>query len=498
MASNITEAIPQLATVSPCIVRWLLYRVLLIKPALMVSKYPAYQAIAAGGCGLDLKCICTNDMFWATIQGVFATGACSPAEAKSAMENTRTICVAAAPWLGQNRVHEILGAVTTLIFLATVAVVLRFIARGLQAAPYGWDDWLILFALVGDYAFTAVQYLAVHHGFGRHVLMLDASNVIEFGKLFFTDACLFPLGVLPMKCSILWFYHRIYPVRKFTISCIVTAAVTVAWFIASIVVNFLTCRPFQYFWDRSIPGGKCINSNNLAYAITSPPDILTSLALLILPIPLLWGLQMPRRKKLAITDSVTSSGIWLNVELSIGIVSACLPLLRPLFSRVLSSQLRSRFSKSRTGSHRLQDLEASNGNGHSHGKNVSNGGSGGGGGHQRSSAKAHGLAGKGGSGQNHAVGLGDSGIYAGQNRKQPHLNWLYDVKAGATSKGTVNGGRGSEEGSEEDMVPMGKIQVRHDVEWERERQREGMGVGGDGERGGEGGRGEGGGGGGVR
>ena len=98
------------------------------------------------------------------------------------------------------------------------------------------------------------------------------------------------------------------------------------------------------------------------------------------------------------------------------------------------------------------------------------------------------------------MGLGDSGIYAGQNRKQPHLNWLYDVKAGATSKGTMNG-RGSEEGSEEDMVPMGKIQVRHDVEWERERGREGMGVGGggaDGEWGGEGGRGEGGGGGGVR
>ncbi|CAO1599700.1 hypothetical protein XANCAGTX0491_003416 [Xanthoria calcicola] len=162
-------------------------------------------------------------------------------------------------------------------------------------------------------------------------------------------------------------------------------------------------------------------------------------------------------KTFFVTDSVTSSGIWLNVELSIGIVSACLPLLRPLFSRALSSQLRSRFSKSRTGSHRLQDLEASNGNGHSNGKNVSSG-SGAGGGHQRGSAKAHGLAGKGSSGQHHAVGLGDSGIYAGQNRKQPHLNWLYDVKAGATSKGTMNG-RGSEEGSEEDMVPMGKIQT---------------------------------------
>lgn len=27
-------------------------------------------------------------------------------------------------------------------------------------------------------------------------------------------------------------------------------------------------------------------------------------------------------------------------------------------------------------------------------------------------------------------------------------------------------------GSEEDMVPMGKIQVRHDVEWEREQEHE--------------------------
>lgn len=65
------------------------------------------------------------------------------------MESTRTVCVAAAPWLGDNRVPEILGAVTTLIVLATIAVALRFFARAVQSAPYGYDDWLILFALVG-------------------------------------------------------------------------------------------------------------------------------------------------------------------------------------------------------------------------------------------------------------------------------------------------------------------------------------------------------------
>lgn len=140
------------------------------------------------------------------------------------------------------------------------------------------------------------------------------------------------------------------------------------------------------------------------------------------------------------TDTTTSAGLWLNVEVSIGILSACLPLLRPLLSRAFPSQLRSRFSKSRTGSHRLQDLEGASGK-------VSGPRSGG--------------------NHIHTKGLSDSGIYAGQNKKQPHKSWYNNIAAAKSSKGT---GRGSEEGSEEDMVPMGKIQVRHDVEWEREQE----------------------------
>ncbi|KAL8849251.1 MAG: hypothetical protein Q9221_005781 [Calogaya cf. arnoldii] len=143
--------------------------------------------------------------------------------------------------------------------------------------------------------------------------------------------------------------------------------------------------------------------------------------------------------------TTVSSGLWLNVEISIGIVSACLPLLRPLVSRAFPSQLRSRFSKSHTGSHRLQDLEANN-KGLSGPRSANN---------KRNSGRTMG----------HAKGLSDSGIYAGQERKQFHKNWLYNVKAGG-SKNTRTGT--TEGGSEEDMVPMGKIQVRHEVEWERE------------------------------
>lgn len=66
----------------------------------------------------------------------------------AAMVHTRTICIDAVPWLNHNRGPEIVGALTTLTIIATIAVILRFLARRVSGSLYGWDDWLILFALV--------------------------------------------------------------------------------------------------------------------------------------------------------------------------------------------------------------------------------------------------------------------------------------------------------------------------------------------------------------
>ncbi len=139
------------------------------------------------------------------------------------------------------------------------------------------------------------------------------------------------------------------------------------------------------------------------------------------------------------TDTTTHPGIWLNVELSIGILSVSLPLMRPLVSRAIPSQIRSRFSKSRfsksrkTGSYRLQDVEGPN-------AGIS------------SNSRAP-----------HSKGLSDSGVYQGQNKRQPYKSW-YNAGTYISSKGD---GRRSKEGSEEDIVPMGKIHVKHDLEQEQ-------------------------------
>ncbi|KAL8858879.1 MAG: hypothetical protein Q9178_004557 [Gyalolechia marmorata] len=326
------------------------------------------------------------------------------------MAKTRSICTAAAPYLAETRVPEIIGAVTVLTILAVAAVILRFLARSSTTARYGVDDWLILFAL-----------------------------------LYFAGSVFFNTGAPALKLSILVFYHRIFPVQKFMVSCIIIGVVVIGWFIASVVSTFLICRPVAYWWDKSIPGGHCINATTIHFSVVSPADILTNLAILALPIPWLWGLQMQKRKKWAITiifllDTITSAAIWLNVELSIGILSASLPLMRPLMSRALPSQIRSLFSSHRhTGSHRLQDVE------------------GGSSGHKIASKGKHS-----GSGATHSKGLSDSGIYTGQGKNNAMRSW-YNAEAKVTSKG-------SETESAEDIIPMGKIQVRHDLDWRHERE----------------------------
>lgn len=442
---DMSLAIPQLATIPAC-------------------AYPAYLAIAGAGCGPDLACICSNSKFFVTIQGVLALGNCSALEAKEAILNTREICVDAVPWLGHDRSPEYFGTVTVLLILSTLAVILRFLARSIARSTYGYDDWIMLFALSWEYALAITSYISIHNGSGKHILMLDADQVKAFGKCFFIGTLFFGAGCFALKLSILFFYHRIFAVRKFTMWCIAIGLVSIAWIIAFVVSQFLICRPVECFWDKSNPECKCVNATHIGFYVTLPPDILTNIALLILPIPWLWNLQMHRRKKIAITFifllgsfsvigsimrvpflaeldyndisyTIINSAIWIDVELAIGIVSACLPLMRPLATRAFPTEIRSRFYRSgpSTGSHRLPDSQ----------------------GHRKSGSRVN------------AIGS-DGGIYAGGSgvggKKGGPKSWYNNISAVTR---TVDGDGGGD-GSEEDMVPMGKIQVRHDLEWERE------------------------------
>lgn len=77
-------------------------------------------------------------------------------------------------------------------------------------------------------------------------------------------------------------------------------ALSISYDIAVFFEAVLLCRPLAYTWNKSVPNGNCGNTT-LAYEAVGILNLLTDLAIIILPMPLLWSLNLPAAKKLALT-----------------------------------------------------------------------------------------------------------------------------------------------------------------------------------------------------
>ena len=100
------------------------------------------------------------------------------------------------------------------------------------------------------------------------------------------------------KLSVLALYIRIFRKanKTFTIAAALIATWIILWSIGVYLDIFLECRPLDTLWL-----GDCAPSFATSVS-TSVLNIVSDVALLILPQPLLWRLQMPIRKKLALSS----------------------------------------------------------------------------------------------------------------------------------------------------------------------------------------------------
>ncbi|MCJ1246920.1 hypothetical protein MMC30_004131 [Trapelia coarctata] len=222
-----------------------------------------------------------------------------------------------------------------------------------------WDDYSIVGALFLTYGQNFLSFFsATHSGYGKHIIALTYEQITEFVKIQWVSQLVFGCATTVIKLSILLLYYRIFPSRKFKIAFMAVGGLNVAFFIAHTLSVLFSCAPISYNWDKSIPGGHCINLNSLAYGITGA-GFITDICIWLLPLPWLWGLQMKLPRKLAVigifclgglvclasiirlplltkvnfidaTWTIVDPAIWLLVECNIGIVCACLPIMRPL------------------------------------------------------------------------------------------------------------------------------------------------------------------------
>lgn len=101
------------------------------------------------------------------------------------------------------------------------------------------------------------------------------------------------------KFSILALYLRLGPMRWFRIAIFVTMFIVIGANFALIFAFIFACSPIKRGWDVTITEGSCINRAAL-YIATAVLNMATDIMILVLPIPMVVKLLMPRAQKLGL------------------------------------------------------------------------------------------------------------------------------------------------------------------------------------------------------
>ncbi|KAI1260125.1 hypothetical protein F5Y18DRAFT_261077 [Xylariaceae sp. FL1019] len=109
-------------------------------------------------------------------------------------------------------------------------------------------------------------------------------------------------AILLVKTAILLEWLRIFaPTRSqpFTLSCKLLISITVVFYTAGIIALNVTCQPFQKNWDKTLPG-HCIDIKRIHFGAVIV-NLLLDFAILILPQPVIWSLQMTTTRKIGVS-----------------------------------------------------------------------------------------------------------------------------------------------------------------------------------------------------
>lgn len=221
-----------------------------------------------------------------------------------------------------NRGPEILAVCVFLSCLATATVCLRLWVRAKITKCVAWDDYFISAAIVVTLIEVFVLIPQVHFGAGRHEeYIVPASNITTGILLNFVSQPLCLINLCLVKLSVGLFLLRLTtskPYRVFLWGMIVFTAVSFVGNLGELVPGrevkrrrvltcqlvsvLLQCRPLAFIWNPSVPGGTCFTPTDMKTAalVHSGLTAMTDLIFALVPIPMLWGVKMNLRVKLAV------------------------------------------------------------------------------------------------------------------------------------------------------------------------------------------------------
>jgi hypothetical protein len=101
------------------------------------------------------------------------------------------------------------------------------------------------------------------------------------------------------KVAILFLYLRLIPQKGYRAVIWATMVFVVSTFVATVLAGLFQCSPISFAWDKTIQGGTCFNVTALFYA-NAGVNIFQDLLIYLLPMRMLWKIQLPMKQKMAL------------------------------------------------------------------------------------------------------------------------------------------------------------------------------------------------------
>jgi hypothetical protein len=131
-------------------------------------------------------------------------------------------------------------------------------------------------------------------GTGRHMAYVfsnDPAMISEHFKGIMIQEVLHPAAVAFPKLIVVLLYLHILTNRWERVAAKTLIFVIFATWLSFTVAAMFQCMPFDFNWDKSNPNGKCFNLQVFANS-SSVPNIVTDLAVLILPLRTVFCLKI--------------------------------------------------------------------------------------------------------------------------------------------------------------------------------------------------------------
>ena len=155
---------------------------------------------------------------------------------------------------------------------------------------------------------AALSLYWVSIGLGRHIEQVPKSQHHQLALIFYVDNILYITGLTMIKLSVILFYVRIFrPIAIYRIAFWATASIVVGWFLAGEAMSIWTCIPIRKAWNPTLPG-HCLDRSRKSYG-TAISNILIDLIILVLPMPMLWRLNIEASRKIGLIG-VFAAGYW--------------------------------------------------------------------------------------------------------------------------------------------------------------------------------------------